>query len=127
MTRTYTSDVSEAAKRMNATLEQAARAIQISLFNGVIRDTRVDTGRLRGNWQTNVASPLLNPIERLDPSGNAAQAEVVSKVTVGDVVYFTNNLPYAKVWEERDGMIARNVARLDRTVKEVARDVRAQG
>jgi len=45
-------------------------------------------------------------------------------VTSGDVVYFTNNLPYAEVWEQEDGMVRRNMARIERTVNEVGRDVR---
>ena len=126
MSRVFTSDVTAIAKRMGMTLEQTVRGIQIKLFNGVIMDTRVDTGRLRGNWQTSVGNPILQSIERLDPPGTAAMAQVQSTVTVGDVVYLTNNLPYAQVWEERDGMIARNVARLDRIIREASRDVSAQ-
>jgi hypothetical protein len=127
MSRVFTSDVTAIAKRMGMTLEQTVRGVQIKLFNGVIMDTRVDTGRLRGNWQTSVGNPILQSIERLDTDGTAAMAQVQSTVTVGDVVYLTNNLPYAQVWEERDGMIARNVARLDRTIREASRDVSAQG
>jgi hypothetical protein len=127
MSRVFTSDVTAIAKRMGMTLEQTVRGIQIKLFNGVIMDTRVDTGRLRGNWQTSVGNPILQSIERLDPAGTAAMAQVQNTVTVGDVVYLTNNLPYAQVWEERDGMIARNVARLDRIIREASRDVSAQG
>jgi hypothetical protein len=127
MSRVFTSDVTAIAKRMGMTLEQTVRGVQIKLFNGVIMDTRVDTGRLRGNWQTSVGNPILQSIERLDTAGTAAMAQVQSTVTVGDVVYLTNNLPYAQVWEERDGMIARNVARLDRTIREASRDVSAQG
>lgn len=127
MKKVFTADVTAIAKRMGMTLEQTVRDIQIKLFNGVIMDTRWDTGRLRGNWQTNVGSPILQPIERLDPGGNAAKAEVESKVVSGNIMYLTNNLPYAAVWEERDGMIARNVARLERTIKEAVRDVSAQG
>ncbi len=127
MSRVFTSDVTAIAKRMGMTLEQAVRDIQIKLFNSVIMDTRWDTGRLRGNWQISVGNPILQSIERLDPAGTAAKAQVQSTVTVGDVVYLTNNLPYAQVWEERDGMIARNVARLDRIIREASRDVSAQG
>ena len=117
-------DIAAFAKKTKGTLDEATRAIQLSLFGGVIRDTRVDTGRLRGNWQTNVGSPKTNPIDRLDPSGEKAIAEVSNNNTSGGVVYFTNNLPYAQVWEVRDGMIARNTARIQRTVEEVASRVR---
>lgn len=119
----FTVDIKKIAEEKNATLDQVARAITISLFNGVINDTRVDTGRLKGNWQTSVGQPERGTIERLDPSGTQATAEVESTVQSGAVNYLTNNLPYAEVWEQRDGMVARNAARIERTVAEEVRRV----
>lgn len=106
------------ADTIGATLDETARAFTIATFNGVIRDTRVDTGRLKGNWQTTTGAPASGTIERLDPSGAAALAEVQRNVQSGKVNWITNNLPYAAVWNERDGIIAKNVARLQRNVKE---------
>lgn len=102
-------------------VDEVIRATKIALFNGVIRDTRVDTGRLRGNWQTTTGNPALSSIARLDPSGSSAQAEVRSNVTPDGRDFLTNNLPYAEVWEERDGMVARNVARIERNIAEAIR------
>lgn len=119
----FTVDIRKIAEQTNATLDQAARAITISLFNGVINDTRVDTGRLRGNWQASIGQPERGTIERLDPNGTQATAEVESTVQSGAVNYLTNNLPYAEVWEQRDGMVARNAARIERTVAEEVRRV----
>lgn len=119
----FTVDLRKIAEEKNATLDQVARAITISLFNGVINDTRVDTGRLKGNWQTSIGQPERGTIERLDPSGTQATAEVESTVESGAVNYLTNNLPYAEVWEQRDGMVARNAARIERTVSEEVRRV----
>ena len=48
------------------------RAIKISLFNGVIGDTRVDTRRLQGNWQTSTGKPITLTVERFDQVGNVA-------------------------------------------------------
>ena len=42
---TWTVDIGVIADNLNRDLDQVARAVKISLFNGVIRDTRVDTGR----------------------------------------------------------------------------------
>lgn len=113
----FSVDIAAFAKQANATLDETARAIKISLFNGVIRDTRVDTGRLRGNWQTTTGSPASGEIERLDPSG-AAASEDVRNVVKGDTVdYLTNNLPYAVVWEERDAMVDKNLARINQIVR----------
>ena len=120
----FTVDLRSIAEKTNATLDEAARAITISLFNGVINDTRVDTGRLRGNWQASIGQPEQGTIERLDPNGTQAATEVESTVQSGAVNYLTNNLPYAEVWEQRDGMVARNAARIERTVAEEVRRVR---
>ena len=121
---TWTVDIRKIAEQTNATLDEAARAITISLFNGVINDTRVDTGRLRGNWQASIGQPEQGTIERLDPNGTQAATEVESTVQSGEINYLTNNLPYAEVWEQRDGMVARNAARIERTVAEEVRRVR---
>lgn len=110
------------AETIGAEVEQTVRAIKIATFNGVIRDTRVRTGRLRGNWQTTTGAPAANQIERDDKNvqgsdGGEAQSEVVRIVKGDSVDYLTNNLPYAGIWEERDGMVARNVARIERNIR----------
>lgn len=110
------------AETLGAEIGETVRAVKIELFNGVIRDTRVDTGRLRGNWTTTTGAPAQGEVERTDKipqgsNGGAAQGDVIRTVKADSVDYLTNNLPYAEVWEERDGMIARNVARIERNIK----------
>ena len=110
--------MSQISRVMNEQTSEFVRAVKIALFNGVIRDTRVDTGRLRGNWQTTTGTPAEGDIPRLDKEGTAAEADVVAGVKEDTIDFLTNNLPYAEVWEQRDGMVARNVARIDRIVRE---------
>lgn len=122
----FTLDIKKFAQKTDSTLDEAARAIKISLFNGVIRDTRVDTGRLRGNWQTTTGAPATGKVDRQDKvaqgtNGGKAMDDVVKTVKGDTVDYLTNNLIYARVWNERDGMIEKNMARIDRIVKEVSR------
>lgn len=114
------------AQVVGARVDEVVRAVKIELFTGVIMDTRVDTGRLRGNWQTTTGMMAMSEIERVDkiPQGSiggAAYDEAVGGVTADGLDYLTNNLPYAEVWEERDGMIARNVARIDRIIRNKVR------
>lgn len=108
------------AAHMDANLDETMRAIKITMFNQVIRDTRVDTGRLRGNWQTTVGREASGQVERLDPTGAAASAEVAATVRPDTIDFLTNNLPYSELWNQRDGMTARAIARLERTIKEAA-------
>lgn len=124
----FSLDIAKFAQKTSSTLDEAARAIKISLFNGVIRDTRVDTGRLRGAWMTTTGSPANESADRLDKveqgsNGGAAMDDVIKNVRGPTVDYLTNTLPYAEIWNERDGMIAKNMARISRIVKEVTDNV----
>lgn len=119
----FTVDVAKFAKKTNSNLDEACRAIKINLFSGVIMDTRVDTGRLRGNWQTSTGNPNLSEVERLDPTGNQSTSEVTNTVKGDTIDYLTNNLPYAEHWEEQDGMIAKNLVRINRTVSEAIKQL----
>lgn len=121
----FTLTIDKFAEVTKSTLSESARAIKISLFSGLIPDTRVDTGRLKGNWQTSTGRPITVTIERFDKEGNTVLAEIRATVTEYGIDYITNNLPYAPVWNERDGIIDRNLARIDRNVREaVASSVR---
>jgi len=110
-------DISRFAEKTKSSLSQAVRAIKIELFTGVIMDTRVDTGRARGNWITTTGTPSFNTIERLDPSGAEATAQVQATITADGIDYLCNNLPYAGVLEGWDGMVAKNMVRIDRIVR----------
>lgn len=105
------------AKEVGASLDEASRAIKLEVFTGVIDDTRVDTGRLKGNWQTTNEKPADGEIAREDKEGNAVKDEAAETVTALGVDYLTNNLEYAEVWEEKDGMVARNLARVETIVR----------
>jgi len=109
------------ADKLGGDLDQWSRAFTISLFNGIVRDTRVDTGRMRGGWQASVGSPASGDTGRLDPNGSLVFDEIVGTVKAESVNWLTNNIVYAAVWEEKDGMIARNVARLERISKEAVK------
>lgn len=117
----FSSDMRKIVKKNGDSLERISRATKLSLFSGVINDTRVDTGRLRGNWQTSTGIPKYATIDRIDKEGTKVIAEAKANITAFGVDYMTNNLPYAEVWEEKDGMIVKNIARLERNLKEAAR------
>ena len=77
--------------------EQMRRAIITELFGSVIKDTPVDTGRARANWQTEINAPKTNELNTTDKTGAGAKAEVVGKANAsrwGDALHLTNNLPY---------------------------------
>jgi|SRR5210317_2226751 len=74
-----------------------------NMGNAIIRNTPVDTGRLRGNWQPSFNQPIQS---KLNISGTSESPSPPEQTTVdklqkllekykGENFYFTNNLPYA--------------------------------
>ena len=111
-------DISQWAKKAELSLEEAARGITLKLFSSVIIDTRVDTGRMRGNWQASIGSPRANETDSKDPAGQSTVQQMSATVRSGTLNIMTNNVPYAPYWEQHDGMIAKNMARINRIVRE---------
>jgi hypothetical protein len=82
--------------------EKVVRGAALELFGAIIKLTPVDTGRLRGNWQASVNSSLKSVVSTTDKGGSSTitrAKSAVNKFALKDVIYFTNNLPYAEVIE----------------------------
>ena len=65
----------------------------IALSEDIRASTPADTGRLKNNWfpSVNVGST-----ETTESTGNELKARLNSlRITLGDTLYLTNNLPYA--------------------------------
>jgi len=105
-------------------LGELAQAVKIEMFSGVVSDTRVDKGRLKGNWQIQENSPASGELDRLDPTGAAVNSEILAGATESGTTYFVNNLPYAVVYEEKDAMVRRNITRVKQNIKNMARKVK---
>lgn len=122
----FSRGIANFANRTNRTLEHSCKAIKISLFIGIVMDTRVDTGRMRGNWQTTEGTPAGSDIERFAPEDEPEKLQVVlNEIKTAEafsLTYLTNNVEYVGIWEERDGMVAKNMARIDRMMSEVAHE-----
>lgn len=131
----FSGDLSRFVIRATEASDQTRRAICLELFGSIVADTPVDSGRARGNWQTNVGSPKTGEINRSDPAphgsppGATVQAEISGNLgTLGDTVYFSNNLPYIgrlefDGWSGQapEGMVRRNVSRIQQLVAEQVR------
>ena len=110
-------------------LGKLAAAVKIEVFSGIARDTRVDTGRLRGNWKIQENTPATGTRDITDetPAGAVPayqRKEIVDGSTEDGLTYFVNNLPYAVVYEEHDAMVGRNVARIKQNIKSIADKLR---
>ena len=125
----FASDVAKYAKLAGASVDETGRAIVLELFGSVIKDTPVDTGRARGNWQTSMDSSATGETDR--KGEQAALAEVAAEVAgfgAGRIIYLSNGLPYILRleygWSKQQpgGMVRRNVARIQSIIKKAASD-----
>ena len=128
---TFAADIRRFTGKTEKALDKTVRAITFALFREVIQRTPVDTGRLKGNWQTSTGAPAVTTITRADPSGAAAIAEVVTNGGGwGSTTYLTNALPYAQRVEydgwshtkSPEGMVRVSFARINSIVAKAARD-----
>jgi len=122
-------DLQRLAKKGQHDVGQLARAVKIELFSRVVLQTRVDTGRLKGNWQIQDNTKPQGEVERkdhteLDDMDAASEANILNGSTKDSITYFVNNLPYAKKYEELDAMVATSVRETRQIVKEQIRKIR---
>lgn len=120
------------AQHTGKSLENVATASFLDVAGGVIRDTPVDKGQLRANWRVGIDAPATGQLDITDPSGQATQAALVNQAPniFGRLVYFTNNLPYARRIEYEgyssvkasQGMLRININRFTDAVERAIRE-----
>lgn len=124
----FAEDIRRFAVKAGESSDGIIRAVTLSLFNGIIRDTPVDTGLARGNWQTTVGSPARGEIERNGASAAIAEVEAKTPKGAGQETYLANDLPYIEELEKGsskqapEGMVRRNMDRIERNLKKAIRD-----
>ena len=100
-------------KKMLAESEKYVRATVLGSASRIIKATPIDTGRLVGNWQSNINSPKTSKINRTNESAAQVDAKInVLKLNIGEVYYLSNNLDYAYYIEVQRGMVKTEMARL---------------
>lgn len=130
-----TLDLSRFVDKTLARLNRVKRAVALELFTSIVYDTPVDTGRLRGNWQISIGSPLVGTIDRLDPNGEQVAREIAAMVgesKLEDVLILRNNLPYAhrieyEGWSHTKaphGMMRKNFVRIQQILKKAVQEGR---
>jgi hypothetical protein len=101
--------------------EQIFKKIVLDLESAVVLRTPVDTGRARGNWFPTIGTASNQRDDDLwDPGGQKSIAAIAAQVgllTLGDVAWLSNNLPYINRLEEGwskqapSGMVSVELAR----------------
>jgi hypothetical protein len=121
----FRADIARFTAETEKAADEIVRGVTIGLFTAVIKDTPVDTGRARGEWQTTTESPAQGENGREDKSGGSSIAEVIGKTPqkAGGETLLTNNLPYIEGLEYGNskqapaGMVRKNLARITRLVR----------
>ena len=97
MAGSFSADLSKFAEHFGGNMDLTVRHTVVLASQGVILNTPVDTGRLRGNWQFGKAFPQ-GEIPGVDVSGAAALTRIAGQVTslkAGGECWVVNNLPYS--------------------------------
>ena len=83
--------------------EEKIRNNLLDFTKNVIIQTPPDTGRLRGNWQSSINQAKLAQLDTKQQGANGAASDeaqkTIAQFELGDIFFFTNNLPYARVVE----------------------------
>jgi hypothetical protein len=91
-------NMQRAQKRLENKLNKIYRATGIEIFNKLVKESPVDTGRFRGNWQAQINLPNLSILYDALPKGTQIPSPIINipnSMTIYDKLYLTNNLPYA--------------------------------
>ena len=129
----FATDVQRFAVKSEKQVDTTIRAITFALFREVIQRTPVDTGRLKGNWQASVGSPVTGTVTTTDKDGSSTVASMAAAIGGwGSKTFLTNNLVYAHriEWDgwshtkSPQGMVRVSLARINAIVAKAARDNR---
>jgi len=106
-----------------------ASKLKFDTFADVIKRTRVDEGRLRGNWQISDGAPETGVLDVVDSTVEgqipSSQSTAIQKGSTPEgITYFVNNLPYAKVYEEKDAMVGAAVAAMKARARNIANQIK---
>ena len=65
----FSQDLDKATLNLAGYAEDMVRGTLFALASRIIKESPVDTGRFRGNWQASLNTPKQGKLQRLDKSG----------------------------------------------------------
>lgn len=126
-------DVKAYCEKAKKNPELVMRQVSMGLFRTIIKESPVDTGRFKLNWQASGPTPASGIVDGVDKSGEIAIGKMVNFVTTTSTwqeLTLTNNLPYAQRleygWSKQApaGVVRINVARFNTLLAEEAAKVK---
>lgn len=153
---TFSSDIKAFAEKTKTDIADVKKYAAIKIFTDIVKATPVGNpdywqevngkprkappgytgGRLRGNWQTSLNTPIHTEIARIetDPEGGDVLKQVhaiVNGSSVEESIFLTNNLPYAirveyghSKKQRPMGMLRVSIAGFENAIKEALRKVK---
>lgn len=89
------------------------------ILTNTVKNTRVDTGALRANWQVSRNLRNSSNLTVTSKTGKGAISRgrrVVKQIRVTDTVFIQNNLEYAEHWERVDKMLKDSIQQVTRNL-----------
>ncbi|RKH05076.1 HK97 gp10 family phage protein [Corallococcus carmarthensis] len=126
----FSKQVQASVKATQAKANEVVRKTALGVLANVVTASPVDTGRFRGNWQVGIAERPAGTVEAEDKDGSGTISREGAKlegVELGDTVFITNNLPYARRiefgWSQQapKGVVRTTLAQLDEILEEAAK------
>lgn len=109
----FTLGIRRFAAQQEKKVEDVTKGVSLYAHRNLVMGTRVDTGRARGNWQTQESTPPEgHQPDKFDPTGAATIAEgaaTISQASGQDVIWIHNGVPYISVLESWDHTLAGTV------------------
>tara|TARA_R110000822_G_scaffold59380_5_gene148251 strand:- start:1119 stop:1559 length:441 start_codon:yes stop_codon:yes gene_type:complete len=144
----FTLDIKKFADKTERNVNDVAQAVAIDLFSRVVKSTPVGNpslwkkkppvgyvaGRLRGNWQCSLGSPVMGALDTRDTSGGTTISNIVAVTESfkGDgAIFLTNNVPYANRIEylghssqAPTGMVRINVLAFQQAINKAVQEIK---
>ncbi|MCY1042715.1 HK97 gp10 family phage protein [Corallococcus sp. bb12-1] len=95
----FSKQVEAFAQAAKGRANEVVRKTALGILANVVTVSPVDTGRFRGNWQVGIGDRPAGTVDTEDKDGGAVISREGAKlegVEVGETLFITNNLPYAR-------------------------------
>ena len=91
----YHDQISRAQARIDKKVEDVTRQTALIIYGEIVRNTPVDTGRARGNWNIDINMVDRSTDNPDNKNGDTSRADpVVARYKLDDRIFISNHLPY---------------------------------
>lgn len=127
----FTLQLQQFADKAKDNAELVVRKVGIDIYSQIIMKSPVDTGRFRANWVVG-SSAIGTTTTATDPGGAktiAAGSQKIMKVQLGQSIWLSNSLPYARRleygWSQQapSGMVRLTIAEWNRYIENAVRSL----